>query len=215
MLLIGIPHLRLLPILCGMTVKNATNAIVPITPNTGFSDAVKELCFEIWLFLADRNAQETVRILEKRLDDFALPPLPDLDRIPSVRTVQNWVKNENWGQKANDKIRDTAEYIDESQIARLFVLSDEAINVAFRIIRGDFLDHPRPGNVAVMADMVKEMLRFRGLGTAGVVGAPTFEVKISSDTAAIGELSVDERSALMREAILRRKEQKRLTGHSS
>jgi hypothetical protein len=193
----------------------ATNAIATIPQKGAFDEAVKALCFEIWLFLADRNAEDTVRLLAERLANVAPEDAPQLQRLPSVRTVQNWAKTENWAIKANDLIRHTAEHIDEEQIARLFVLSDKAINLAHRIIDGEFLNHPRTGNVAIMADMVKEILKFRGLGTAGVLGAPTLHIKVENAVEGLPEMTLEEKSEAMRQRTLKGKELKRLTGRSS
>jgi hypothetical protein len=193
----------------------ATNAIAVIPQKGAFDEATKQLCFEIWLFLADRNAEDTVRILTERLQNVAPEEFPQDLRIPSVRTVQNWAKTEGWAYKANDLIRNTAEHIDETQIARLFVISEEAIGFAHRLIRGDFDKFGSPGVLAVRWDAAKEMLKFRGLGTAGVVGAPTLEVKIQTQSDSTRDMSVDEISEHLRQKTLEKKEQKRLTGRSS
>jgi hypothetical protein len=193
----------------------ATNAIALIPQKGAFDEATKQLCFEIWLFLADRNAEDTVRILTERLENLAPEDVPQLGRLPSVRTVQNWAKTDGWAYKANDLIRNTAEHIDETQIARLFVISEEAIGFAHRLIRGDFDHFKSPGVLAVRWDAAKEMLKFRGLGTAGVVGAPTLEVKIQTQSDSTQNMSVDEISEHLRQRTLEKKEQKRLTGRSS
>ena len=195
-----------------MTDQSATNAIVPFPAKGSFDEAIKELCFEIWLFLADRNAEETRRLLAEKIETVAAEGGPKPDRIPSARTIQNWAKTEQWAYKANDLIRNTAEHIDESQIARLFVLSDEAINFAHRLIRGDYDHFHSPGVLAVKWDAAKEMLKFRGLGTSGVVGAPTLEVKISNATIDASTMSADEMAESLRQALLERKQLRSLTG---
>lgn len=195
--------------------ENTEKALATLPgPKRGrYDDAVKDLCFQVWLFQADRNAEETRRILEGELTEFSGASLPNLDRIPTARQIQLWVKNEHWAQRGNDLIRNTAEHIDESQIARLFIISDEAISFARELIRGDYDMHPKPGNLAVRWDAAKEMLRFRGLGTAGVVGAPTLEVKVVNDLDdRMKALSIDEKAEMLREATLKEKELKRLTG---
>jgi hypothetical protein len=188
------------------------SALAVIPTNAPFPDAVKELCFEIWLFLADRNAAETIRILERRLDEYSDDlPFP-VDRVPTERVLRKWIKNEDWNTKANDKIKRTAENITETQIARLYTIGNDALTLTHRMIRGDYLDHPRPGNVAVMWDAAKEALKFLGLGTAGVVGAPTLEVKIEQAAIDLSGKSPEELAEMSRQAVLQRKELKRLTG---
>jgi hypothetical protein len=188
------------------------SALAVIPTNAPFPDAVKELCFEIWLFLADRNAAETIRILERRLDECSDElPFP-VDRIPTERVLRKWIKNEDWANKANTKIKQTAEHINETQIARLFVIGNDALTLMHRMIRGDFLEHRSPGNVAVMWDAAKEALKFLGLGTAGVVGAPTLEVKIEQAAIDLSGKSPEELAEMSRQAVLQRKELKRLTG---
>lgn len=202
----------LLPTISAMSTSSETSAIAVLPSRSPFSEAVKELCFEIWLFLADRNAAETIRILEQRLDAVSEEaPLP-IDRIPSERQLRNWIKNEDWAQKANDKIKSTAEHINETQIARLFVIGNDALTLMHRMIRGDFLEHRSPGNVAVMWDAAKEALKFLGLGTAGVVGAPTLEVKIEQAQINTEGKTPEELAELSRQKILAAKELKRLTG---
>jgi hypothetical protein len=193
----------------------ATSALAVIPQKGAFDDQTKQLCFEIWLFLADRNAEDTVRILTERLENVAPEEFPQLGRLPSVRTVQNWAKTDRWAYKANDLIRNTAEHIDETQIARLFVISEEAIGFAHRLIRGDFDDFRSPGVLAVRWDAAKEMLKFRGLGTAGVVGAPTLEIKLTNQADSLQDMSVDQISETLRQKTLKQKEERRLTGRSS
>ena len=195
-----------------MTPTSETTAIAVIPNRAPFPDAVKELCFEIWLFLADRNAAETVKILKRRLADVSEEPPFPVDRIPSERQLRNWIKNEDWANKANDKIKRTAEHITETQIARLFVIGDDALTLMHRMIRGDFLEHRSPGNVAVMWDAAKEALKFLGLGTAGVVGAPTLQVTIEQAAIDLSDKTPEERAEMSRQAVLQRKELKRLTG---
>ena len=188
------------------------SALAVIPPNAPFPDAIKELCFEIWLFLADRNAAETVRILEHRLAECSEElPFP-VDRIPTERVLRKWIKNEDWSQKANDKIKSTAEHINETQIARLFVIGNDALTLMHRMIRGDFLEHRSPGNVAVMWDAAKEALKFLGLGTAGVVGAPTLKVEIQNAPIETGDKSPEELAEMTRQRILERKQLRSLTG---
>jgi hypothetical protein len=195
-----------------MTRTSEQSALAVIPTNAPFPDAVKELCFEIWLFLADRNAAETIRILERRLDEYSEElPFP-VDRVPTERVLRKWIKNEDWANKANTKIKQTAEHINETQIARLFVIGNDALTLMHRMIRGDFLEHRSPGNVAVMWDAAKEALKFLGLGTAGVVGAPTLEVKIEQAAIDLSDKTPDELAEMSRQRVLQRKELKRLTG---
>jgi hypothetical protein len=192
---------------------NDENAIAVIPQGTRYEDALWELIFEIWLFFADRNC---VRTREKLLSEFRDSPVFDDTRVPSVRQIQYKAKQEAWHARANELIRQKAPEIDDTHFARLLIISDEAINVADRIIKGEYLNHPKPGNLAVMADMVKEMLKFRGLGTAAALATPTFRVEVQHvDTPQLDSLTTEQMSEMMRQAILSGKETKRLTGKTT
>ncbi len=193
---------------------SAIRAMVPFTP---FEADLKELVFETWLFIADRSPTRTLKVLEKQLhehaDDDDLPI--SLANLPSLRTIQHWIKHDSWDERANDKIRSTAKHIDETQISRMFIISDLALSFAHQLLEEGFNKNDNAGILAVKWDAAKEMLRFRGLGTAGNVGTPSLEIKLTDTREEMKHLSLEERSEMFREGMLRNKQQRRLTGHST
>jgi hypothetical protein len=195
---------------------SATSALATIPKKEPFSEELKELLYEIWLFLADRNAARALSLLEQRLSASAPNETSaDFSRLPSVRTLQSWIKAEKWDEKANDHIRATAKHIDETQISRMFVISDLALSFAHQLLEQGYDPKDHAGVLAVKWDAAKEMLKFRGLGTAGAIGGtPTLEIKVTNQTDGLPELTTEEKSEAFRERTLRRKQEKRLTGHS-
>lgn len=181
--------------------------------NLDFDTDFWELIYETWLFLCDRNAKRTLEVLKKHLRQLPVGELPFTeDDLPSQRTLQRKIKAEAWDERANDQIRSTAKHIDESQISRMFVISDLALNFAHQLLEDGYSKNDHAGVLAVKWDAAKEMLKFRGLGTAGVVGAPTLEVKVVNQIDQVENMSVEERSESIRQGILKRKEERRLTG---
>jgi hypothetical protein len=178
-----------------------------------FEGDIKELLYEIWLFLADRNAAKALKVLERQLDVVSPEDIPlTADMLPSVRTLQRWIKAEGWEERANQHIASTAKFINDSQVSRMFVISDLALSFAHQLLEDGFNKNDHAGVLAVKWDAAKEMLRFRGLGTAGVVGAPTLEVRVTAEQQISKELTVEERSEALRQGTLRRQEERRLTG---
>lgn len=194
-----------------MTNTNDTNAIATIPQGNRYDDAIWEVLFEIWLFLADRNCQRT---RDKFIAEFREHPTFQEDKVPSVRQLQYRAKNEKWDLRANDLIADTAKHIDKTQLARLWVMIDKAIDFEDRLISGEFM-HAKPGMIGIMHDAAKEMMKLRGLGTAGVLGAPVVTVEVKSGTDMESNLSLDEKAELYRSNILREKQIQKLTGRKA
>jgi hypothetical protein len=197
-------------------VARANNALAIVPKNEPFSAELKAYLYEIWLFLADRSAPRTLKILEQQLSASApIDTSVDFSRLPSVRTLQSWIKDEKWDEEANDHIRRTAKHIDESQISRMFLISDLALSFAHQLLEHGFDPGDNAGILAVKWDAAKEMLKFRGLGTAGAIGGtPTLEIKVTNTAADLPELTTAEKSEAFRERTLRQKQEKRLTGHT-
>jgi hypothetical protein len=197
-------------------VKNP-NALAIVADKTVHSAQLKELLYETWLFLADRSPSKTLKLIEKQLERGNLPSdMPTIEQLPTLRTLQRWIKDEDWDGRANSHIKATAKHIDETQISRMFVISDLALSFAHQLLEAGYNPNDHAGVLAVKWDAAKEMLRFRGLGTAGAGMAPVLEINVTtSDKPDMSLLSLEERSALMKDGILKAKEKKRLTGHSS
>jgi hypothetical protein len=211
----GIMPRRAKPDVTSDTSDTPTSALAVI--NIDRETKIWELIYEIWLFLADRNAKRAYQILLQQLDVMSPEDLPfTAEEIPSIRTIQRRVKSEQWDYQANDHIRSTAKHIDETQISRMFVISDLALSFAHQLLEAGYNPSDHAGVLAVKWDAAKEMLRFRGLGTAGAVGGtPTLEIKVSQDQRMIelDSKTPEERSELFKEGVLTRKKRAQLTGH--
>jgi hypothetical protein len=199
-----------------MTEKNATNAIaiIPevIQPGIRYEDAIWELIKEIWLFYADRNCTKARQILIDQFNDAASF---DESSVPSLRQIQHRAKKDDWDGWGNDLIRSKVVRIDETHIARMLVLADKALEFADDLISGKY-DKSSPGMMAVRWDAAKEMLRFRGLGTAGDKVQPKLEVTINQNAdhgPDFSKMTTEEKAEFYRQNILQAKEYKRLTGH--
>lgn len=195
-----------------MPEKNETNELAIIPSGVRYEDALWAKIFDIWLFLADRNCARTHRML---LTEFRETPNFDESKFPTVRQIQNKAKREDWDLQGNQKIRELAPTIDDSQISRLLVMADKALDFADRLLSGEYDHHSKTGNLAVRWDAAKEMLKFRGLGTAGAVGnIPTLKIEVEAakdDPMAL--LSNEEKLEALRVAVLEKKQLKKLTGH--
>ncbi len=199
-----------------MTEKNATNAIAIIPdmlqPGIRYEDAIWELIQEIWLFYADRNCTKTRQLL---IEEFKDSPTFDESHVPSLRQIQHKAKKDDWDAWGNDWIRGKATRIDETHTARMLVLSNKALEFADDLISGNYMNSS-PGALAIRWDAAKEMLRFRGLGTAGEKVQPKLEVTVNQITESgpdFSQMTTDEKAEFYRQKVLEGKEYKRLTGH--
>ena len=204
-----------------MTEKPTSSALVPVKQsNMAYQQDLWDYIFEIWLYLADRNCAATYDIMVKELQDSNVFE-PDL--YPGLRAIQQRRKKEDWDRRANDIIRSEARHIDETHTARMFVASGKALDLATALIEGTVTvkDRNEAQVLAIRWDAAKELLRFRGLGTAGAVGKPTLEVVIKnedSDAAQnlrelLAKMTPDEQAEFWRQRTLEGKEHKKLTGH--
>jgi hypothetical protein len=193
-----------------------TSAIVPYKqPSTRYEQELWDYIFEIWLYLADRNCAATY---DKMLEELEDSPIFDADIYPSVRQIQYKRKKDNWDLRANNIIRSEARNIDETQMARMLVMGEKALDLAEQLITGQIVAKDRNDAqlIAIRWDAAKEMLRFRGLGTAGTPGKPTLEITVKTDDNKgidLKGMTPDEKAEFWRQRTLEDKEHKKLTGH--
>lgn len=130
-----------------------------------YDDAIRRLAFEIWLLKADRNCERTALLLRQELDG-------EIPYYPSGRTIRKWCKSEEWSLQAEDAIKSVAQFLNERDFIRLFALTQEAVRVYGDIIHNDHPE-PDPKRLQVIANTATELLKLRGLGTAGGYAPPS------------------------------------------
>ena len=191
-------------------------ALVPVKqPANRYEQELWDYIFEIWLYLADRNCAATYDKLVEELQD---SPVFAADHFPSLRQIQQKRKKEDWDLRANNIIRSEARHIDETHTARMLVMGEKALDLAEQLITGkiEAKDRNDAQLIAIRWDAAKEMLRFRGLGTAGVVGKPTLEITVKTDENKginLEGMTPDQKAEFWRQRTLEDKEHKKLTGH--
>jgi hypothetical protein len=162
-----------------------------------YSEEIRRLAYEIWLLKADRNVARTARMLVDELRD-------ELPSYPTDRQIRNWRKEEAWEARAQDDIKQVAQMLNERHFLRLFAASEQAGSDLVSIAQND---HPEKDarRLQVIKDANVELLKLRGLGTAGGYAPPA----IPHATVRLGEQgeTAQELSRAIREAILSDKKQ--------
>lgn len=199
-----------------MTENASSSALVPVKQSAvRYEQELWDYIFEIWLYLADRNCAATY---DKLIDELEDSPVFSPEHLPTLRAIQARKKRDNWDLRANNIIRSEARHIDETHTARMLVMGEKALDLAEQLITGKIAAKDRNDAqlIAIRWDAAKEMLRFRGLGTAGVVGKPTLEITVKADENKginIKDMTPDEKAEFWRQRTLEEKEHKKLTGH--
>lgn len=163
-----------------------------------YDGSVVRLAYELWLLRADRNCQKTSRLLYDELKD-------DLPQTPSASQIRGWRDEYQWELNAQEDIKSVAQMLNERQFLRFFVASEEAAKELVRIALNDH-EEQDARRLAVIKDACIEIIRIRGLGTAGGYAPPA----IPHATVRLGENSTtspQELSRQIREAILEEKQQ--------
>lgn len=162
-----------------------------------YSAEIRRLAYEIWLLKADRNIARTARMLKEELGD-------ELAYTPTDRQIRNWRREELWEARAQDDIKQVAQMLNERHFLRLFAASEQAGSDLVSIAQND---HPEKDarRLQVIKDANVELLKLRGLGTAGGYAPPA----IPHATVRLGENNEtpQELSRAIREAILTEKKQ--------
>ena len=94
----------------------------------------KELAFEVWLYLAGRNATRAAEIL-------AQPPGPmeQFEREPvqiPARTIRDWVTRYNWAHKAEQRMKEAAPGIHARVVQETIIGSLQSIQHMREIVEG-------------------------------------------------------------------------------
>lgn len=94
----------------------------------------EEVAFEVWLYLAGRNATRTAEILSQ-------PPGPmeQFDRQPKqipARTVRDWVKRHNWEIKAEQRLKEAAPGIHARVVQETVIGSLQSIQHLRDVVEG-------------------------------------------------------------------------------
>jgi hypothetical protein len=109
-------------------------------------------------------------MLEDELSDW-------MDEFPSPRLINKWKHEENWSARAEDDIKQVAPMLNERHFLRLFTMTEEAEELYAQVIAGDHpLLHSNDPHAAkkldVMFKAAQDLLKLRGLGTAGGYAPP-------------------------------------------
>lgn len=175
-----------------------------------FGENIRQLAFEIWLLRADRNVARTQRALAEELAD-------DCEELgvdpPSESAIRKWVKEENWKLKADEAIKEVAPFLNERHFLRLFAASEgagetlarlamAAENILRRLEMGQQISQTDARVLNTIKDASVELLKLRGLGTAGGYAPPAIPqatVKINTDDMTPEELSQHVRALILEE----------------
>jgi hypothetical protein len=143
-----------------------------------FSDDIRQLAYEIWLWEAGRNATRTQHLLAQEcraaneeqidnntgeitlVDDESLP-------IPTIRQVQRWVKDHDWEGRADDDVARVAPRLYKRSNARLFTTLPLAQEWDFAFL-SDMCMRPNlnAGMAAVCEKLSARLQTLGGVGTA-------------------------------------------------
>lgn len=164
-----------------------------------YSEEIHRLAYEIWLLKATRNIARTARMLEKELEG-------ELPAYPTASAIRNWKNAEQWEARASDDLKNIARHLDARHFEKLFAMTDELLEVATAIATND---HPEkdPKRLDIISRTVQELLKLRGIGTAGVHARPTLPAP--SALALEAGSSPADRSRAIREEILEAKQASR------
>lgn len=92
---------------------------------------------------------------------------PDWSEVPSLQTLRYWSRTEAWPAQLDALLADQWPQVTARQLARLFMLGNDALTVLGRVQRGEMTELS-PGHVASIVAAASKVLDLRGLGTAGM-----------------------------------------------
>lgn len=161
-----------------------------------YGDDVKRLAYEIWLLKANRSNARTASMLYDELEG-------EMPKYPSPQTIRSWRVKEEWDLRASDDIAQVAQMLNRRHLEKLFAMTDEALEIKASIIHND---HPEKDarRLDIISRSVDELLKLRGLGTAGVQGGNEPPRAVSKAIEEAG--TVREKSAALRDEILQEKQ---------
>jgi hypothetical protein len=157
---------------------------------------VRRLAYEIWLLKANRSNARAARMLYEELEG-------EMPRYPTAQTIRKWRNEEGWEARASDDIAQVAQHLNRRHFEKLFAMTDEALEIKASIIHND---HPERDSrrLDIISRSVDELLKLRGLGTAGVQGGAEPPKAASKAVEEAGTLR--EKSAALRDEILSEKQ---------
>lgn len=154
--------------------ERVQNALVPYVKRGGkwipkpdpieYGPDVRRLAYEIWLLRADRNAEQTARLLYDEAQD-------DLAHFPNAATIRKWAREEQWKLRAEEEIKNVAQFLNERHFLRLFAATETAEEAIIKIVNNTH-EEQNPRRLQVIKDAAVELLKLRGLGTAGGYAPP-------------------------------------------
>lgn len=157
---------------------------------------VRRLAYELWLLKANRSNARAARMLAEELEG-------EMPRYPTTQTIRKWRIEEEWDTRASDDIAQVAQLLNRRHFEKLFAMTDEALEIKASIIHND---HPETDSrrLDIISRSVDELLKLRGLGTAGVQGGAEPPKAASKAVEEAGTLR--EKSAALRDEILQEKQ---------
>ena len=128
----------------------------------------------------------------------------EMPSFPHANTIRTWRRNEGWDDRASQDIAQVAQMLNRRHFEKLFTLTEEALEVKASILAND---HPEQDSkrLDVIARTATELLKLRGLGTAGVI-AGGIEPPKPQASGVEAAANVQEASAMLRDEILQNKQ---------
>lgn len=168
-----------------------------------YDSTVKDLVFECWTYLADRNAARALAMAR----DHAEPET----ELPDVRTVRRWVKDDDWQTKADARIAAAAPMLRDRAVLRLIGMTVPAGDRIFEAVNGELRGRKDISGAAIMAEQQSAWRVFdavTGLGASKSVDPPppSDDRETAAELAELTPLEASRRaSELLRETTAARK----------
>jgi hypothetical protein len=186
-----------------MTVHHAELVVIPpapvpatapprqVVPVASYSDDVIERCFCFWSTIAGRNAEATQRHYQADVEDD--------EPIPSARTIRHWAVQFRWAARADAEYQDQhSQRLYDLQLTVFNTVEAAAQNLLL-VASGAFDDNPHAG----LLRLKSSELALRSVERGVFPVQPKPPLATSDDWAS---KSLEEREAIMREAIQAQKE---------
>lgn len=79
------------------TTLKDVKSIQPVDTGVRYSDAVKELCYQMWAFIASRNGSQVFRLLQSG-------EYGELDQVPTIQMINCWAREYGWADRSAQEI---------------------------------------------------------------------------------------------------------------
>ena len=182
------------------------DVVTHMPPPFAYGENVRRLAYEIWMLKGNRNVTRTQRLLgEELVDDETGEVMP----VPSVAALRKWAKEDHWAARADEDIKEVAPFLGERHLIRLFATTDGSLDTLSRIatMLDDTIDRgekPDARLLQVVKDACVELLKLRGLGTAGAILAP--QIPQTTQKTDLTRMTPEELSQHMRQLIVEERE---------